>query len=111
MTTLAAPRPDTLVDLPAPRRWVITWEGQRFTEQDVTGEHLAYIALLTGVDSWEHIALDELDPSIGPLRLMWLITAFVAVRDEIIDSEPLGELIQSTRALSAEQLLDCLTFE
>jgi len=90
--------------------WQITWGDHTFTDLDITGEHTAVLALLTGVDSWEHLDLSEMGPEIGPARLMWLITAWVAVAREAAEAEDFAEIIKDVRETSVVELLNGLTF-
>lgn len=58
------------------RPWRITWRDKTWTEDDMTGQHLAVLALVAGRDDFDML---EISPSNGHQRLMMVISAFVAV--------------------------------
>lgn len=107
---LAPPDPATIDRrLPEPGSWRITWRGRVWHESDITGEHLALIALITGEDDWRALDLAEIDPKRGPYRLMLMITALVAVADRADDERKLARIIRDVREATVAELLDALT--
>lgn len=56
-------------------KWTITWGDKSWSEDDVTGQHLALVVLtMGGDDDW-----DAVRPTSGPIRLMAWIAALVSV--------------------------------
>ena len=53
--------------------WLITWGEKSWTVEDLTVAHMTAIVLGRGVDDW------EFDPSKGPMRLLYVLAALVAV--------------------------------
>lgn len=102
--------PDVLAP---PGRWRIEWQGRTWSEDDLTGAHLALVALLNGVDDWATLDVANLDPRIGPVRLMNLLAAFIAVDAGIVMANPsaLAEVIRSVGDAPAEELLAAVRFD
>lgn len=76
INTLTMPDANTFVDMPEPGAWSIQWRGIVYGEADVTGQHLAVLALIAGTDDFESL---DIDPRHGHQRLMMMIAAIVAV--------------------------------
>ena len=55
------------------------------------------------------LRLEDLDPRLGPVRLMWLITALLAVEAQADEVEALTAIIRGVREQPAERLLAALT--
>lgn len=102
MTTLAAPEPGARV------RWEIHHEGKIWRETDIRGEHLAFIALMNGEDSWKMLDLETTDPTVGPVRMMLMLTALLAVDRGVHEPDELAKVMVEVRRLTAEQLLASL---
>lgn len=91
--------------------WAIFWRGRVFSEADLTGQHLATLALLTGTDDYE--ALD-IDPRNGHQRLMQMIAAFLCVDDTSGLSDPatagdaISKAISEVSKASADEILGAL---
>lgn len=114
MTILEAPNPSTSVDLPRPGAWSLHWRGRVFRESDLTGQHLATLALLTGSDDFG--ALD-LDPRHGHQRLMQMLMAFITVESagDVADGDELADIIAAkinevSRA-SVDELLGAIRYD
>ena len=100
--------------------WTIRWRGQTWTDRDLTGQHLATLALLSGDDRFEDLSITEADlatyPGEGYMRLMNMIGAFVTVAatDGIDDPDDAHEA--AVKALAriqrapAEEILASITF-
>ena len=48
----------TATELPRPGEWSIQWRGNTYGEADVTGQHLAVLALIAGSDDFESLDID-----------------------------------------------------
>lgn len=113
MTILEAPNPSTGVDLPRPGAWSLHWRGRVYHEADLTGQHLATLALLTGNDDFE--ALD-LDPRHGHQRLMQMLMAFLTVEaaGDVVDGDELAGVIATkideVSKASVDELLGALVY-
>lgn len=113
MTIIEAPDPTTAVDLPRPGAWTIRWRGSRWTDADVTGQHLATLALLSGSDDFD--SLDP-DPRHGHQRLMQMIMALVCVQraengTEVEDvTHTLAVALDEVAKASADEILGALAF-
>ena len=63
MTDIQFPPPsvedEVLLDGP-PGTWLIVWGEYALREVDATGEHLAFISLLNGKDSWADFDLNDM---------------------------------------------------
>jgi hypothetical protein len=112
--TLTEPDLSTLVDLPRPGGWLIRWRGSEWRDTDVTGQHLATLALLAGDDSFESL---DVDPRHGHQRLMGMLTALVCVERaqdlEDVDqvAATLSAALDEVAKASADEILSALTFE
>lgn len=114
-TMLAAPPRGPSAQLPAPPStadgWSIVWRGRVWRESELTGQHLATLALLTGSDDYETL---DIDPRHGHQRLMQMIAAFVCV-DETAGLADAGDAaeaitlaIQQVSKASADEILGAL---
>jgi hypothetical protein len=114
MTILEAPTAATAVDLPRPGGWRITWRGKSWTDADVTGQHLATLALLSGTDDFAQL---DIDPRHGHQRLMSMLMALVAVdrADGLEDVDAVTDLLavalSEVAGAPADEILAALTFE
>jgi len=114
MTTLEAPNPTTAVDLPRPGGWTIRWRGARWTDADVTGQHLATLALLSGTDEFDSL---DIDPRHGHQRLMSMLMALVCVQraqnavgaDDVADT--LAVALDEVAKASADEILGALVLD
>ena len=114
MTDIQFPPPsvedEVLLDGP-PGTWLIVWGEYALREVDATGEHLAFISLLNGRDSWADFDLNDMavaDPGIGPGRLMSWIIAMVAVADGVQEVDDMARLVVAIRESSAEKIVSSL---
>lgn len=114
MTVLEAPT-GPRVDLPPPAvspGWSIEWRGRRWHESELTGQHLANMAILLGRDDFDML---DLHPGAGFQRLMNMIAVFVAV-DAAGDAEPdevqekMAMAIAEIAEASAEEILGAVRF-
>jgi hypothetical protein len=114
MTLLEAPNPTTAVDLPRPGAWSIEWRGRRWTDADVTGQHLATLALLTGSDDFESL---DVDPRHGHQRLMSMLMALICVdRSQGVDdaeavTEVMALALEEVAKASADEILGALVLD
>lgn len=110
----APPRP------PSPG-WSIHWRGRVWHESDLTVQHLAVMALLTGDDDFasldlaapeDHPAWERFKhahaPWRGYMRLFFTLVAFLAVEREKGDGAALAEIVHELQSATAEELLGCL---
>jgi hypothetical protein len=114
MTTLESPNPATAVDLPRPGGWTLEWRGRKWTDADVTGQHLATLALLTGTDDYASL---DVDPRHGHQRLMSMLMALVSVdrsqgmEDADAVAAMLTEVLQEISKASVDEILGALKFD
>jgi hypothetical protein len=114
MTVLEAPDTSTGVDLPRPGGWSLHWRGRVFRESDMTGQHLATLALISGRDDFE---LLDIDPRHGHQRLMSVLTAFVVVEasQSVADEDELAAVVASKVAevakASVDEILGAIQFD
>ena len=116
MTLLESPNTATAVDLPRPGAWSLEWRGRRFHESQVTGQHLAMLALLTGSDDFESL---DLDPRHGHQRLMQMLTVVVCidtVRASGTDDADqialiMADAIDEVSKASADEILGSLRYD
>ena len=78
--------------------WALTWGGKEWTGADLTVAHLALIVEGRLVDDW------SFDPTAGPMRLVYVLAAFIAL-DE---SRPLLGVLQELYRLNASALVAAL---
>ena len=100
--------------------WTITWGDQSWTDDDLTGQHLATLALISGDDRFESLSLtaDEVVeyPSEGYMRLMFMLSAFVTVHvcngldddDEAQEATTLA--LTDVQSSSADSILASIRF-
>lgn len=117
MSTMTAPSvpklpPPTGAPVGAPSSaWALFWRGRAYNESDLTGQHLAFLALLTGSDDYE--ALD-INPLAGHQRLMQMLTAFVCVErtagidDPAMAGDEMAAAIQEVAKASVDEILGAL---
>lgn len=79
------------VDAAPANRWRLTWGDKSWTEDDLTGAHLAVIVLIHGRDEWEVVS-----PLAGPVRLMAVLSAFIAIDEARAYPEVNAELSTAT---------------
>lgn len=99
--------------------WRITWDGKSWTDDDLTGQHLATLALISGDDRFEDLAITEDEvrtyPGQGYMRLLNMLSALVAVdvagELPIIEAqEAVVEALGRIHAASADDILGCVAF-
>lgn len=97
--------------------WRITWQGKSWTDADLTGQHLAALALISGDDRFEglRIEADEIKayPALGHQRLMNLLGALVVVDTADTfgdDQDELAAALDEIRQASADDILGCVEF-
>jgi hypothetical protein len=123
MMLLAPPDLDTRVELPRPDwSWRITWRGRSWTDNDLTGQHVAVLAILNSRDDWADLnmteAIHEAITSVidGPLRLVNMIIALASV-DRSPEGTPEDEAqevtaltIQEVRAVPMVEIISAIEF-
>lgn len=99
--------------------WTIRWQGHTWTDQDVTVEHLATLAIISGDDSFGSL---ELTPDVikdypgeGYMRLVFMLSALagVAACEGLDGDEAQGELtiaLADIQRASADSVLAAITF-
>ena len=100
--------------------WAIEWRGTTWTDDDLTGQHLATLALISGDDRFESLDITEDEvrvyPSDGYMRLMFMVSAFATVEACNGIDDPDEAQVATTRALaeiqaaSADEILGCIKF-
>lgn len=97
--------------------WRITWQGKTWTDEDLTGRHLATLALITGDDRFEDLRVDEDEirayPLLGHQRLMCLLSALVAVDTaETFDGDEseVAAALEEIAKAKADDILGCVEF-
>jgi len=110
------PDPTTVINLPRPGEWSITWRGSTLHESELTGQHLAVLSLITGSDSYEDL---DIDPRDGHQRLMMMLSAVAAVAateglDENADADAVAHIVaeamMSVTKASVDEILGSLNF-
>ena len=81
--------------------WMLTWGEREFTADDLTGDHAALICLGLGGDTW------DLRPTVGPVHLVAVLAAFVALAED----RPYAAVAAELRAERLSVLTDALTIE
>lgn len=79
-------------------KWKLSWGDKSWTEDDLTVGHVVLICQGLGEDTW------EFTPSAGPMKLLAVLAALIAV-DQQMD---LTEVMAVLGALPAEQLVAAL---
>lgn len=76
-TMLASPAAPKLPD------WSITWRGHSWSDSEITVEHLAALAVISGDDSFGALMLDPVVirdyPGQGYMRLVFMLSALAVV--------------------------------
>lgn len=100
--------------------WTIRWRGCLWTDADLTGQHLATLALISGDDRFDDLSITEAEvrayPSLGYMRLMNLLCALMAVEacDGIDDpdeaQQAIVEALAEIQAASAEEIIGAVSF-
>ena len=80
------------------RDWTITWDEHEWTPADLTVAHLALIVEGRLVDDW------AFDPTAGPMRLIYVLAAFIAVDT----GQPLRLVLEGLYGLPASTLVEAL---
>lgn len=100
--------------------WTITWGDTSWTDDDLTGQHLATLALISGDDRFEDLSItaDEIAvyPGEGFMRLMNLIAALVAVEvsgdlDDDAAQAAVAVALAEIRDASADTILGSVRFD
>jgi len=100
--------------------WSINWRGDSWTDDDLTGQHLATLALISGDDRFKNLELSEAEvtgyPSEGYMRLMFMLSAFVVVAacNEVADDDAAqaatSVALTEIQAASADEILGSISF-
>lgn len=100
--------------------WTIRWRGSEWTDADLTGQHLATLALISGDDRFEDLSITEAEvrayPSEGYMRLMNMLCALVAVdvSDDTdnpdVAQQRITEALSVIQQASAEEIIGCVSF-
>lgn len=99
--------------------WTITWRGQSWTDDDLTGLHLATLALISGDDRFEDLTITPeevaLYPALGFMRAFNLLRTFVLVAaldgtdgDEANEID--GRVLDELKAATADELIGAFAF-
>lgn len=105
-----APPTSAPVDHAEPLRWRLKWRGLTFREEDLTGEHLAVLASLNQRDEWSDLDVaGAYSPTLGPVRLMSMLTAFLVVRSGASTTEAIAGIVSMVAKASADELLSTLS--
>ena len=106
-----------MTDTITPLRWKLTWQGDTWTEEDLTVQVIAQLALISGDDRFEQLLVTEDEmaayPALGYMRLVNLLSAFVSVvtMDRFDgDQDELTAALQEIQASKAEDVLASLSF-
>ena len=78
--------------------WCLTWREHVFTQEDLTGAHVAVLCTLVR-DSW------DLSPQAGPLQLMAFLAAWLMIEDR----RPIDDVLAELHAVSINVLREALT--
>jgi hypothetical protein len=78
--------------------WLITWGGKSWTVEDWTVAHMTANVMCRGVDDW------DFDPSKGPMRLTYLIAAFIAMDED----RPIRTVVAELMALPLSTVVAAL---
>lgn len=100
--------------------WTISWRGRSWTDRDLTGQHLATLAILSGDDRFADLSITEAEiveyPRLGYMRLMNLLGALVsvAVTDGIDDpseaQDAMTKSLTEIQSASADEILGSVSF-
>lgn len=100
--------------------WTIEWHGHTWNDADLTGQHLATLALISGDDRFEDLSITEAEvrayPSLGYMRLINMLSAFVVVEatNGITDPDEAHDAalraLEQVQQASAADILAAVTF-
>jgi len=100
--------------------WQIEWRGRTWTDDDLTGQHLATLALISGDDRFESLQLtpDEVVayPTEGYMRLMFMVSALAAVDacnsldDDDEAQAATVRTLAAVQAATADEIIGCIKF-
>jgi hypothetical protein len=113
MTMIITPDEAQPEEAPLPP-WTIEWRGQVFHESDLTGRHLSVLAMIVGNDNFSML---DMDPSLGHQRLMFVITAFLAVSRVSGISDPdeaagvMAQAVAEVADAPVEEILSSIRYE
>ena len=102
------------------KEWTIRWAGHEWTPNDLTGQHLAALAIISGDDSFGSLELtpDTMIgyPAQGYMRLMFMLSALAGVTAcEGLEGDEaagmMGRVLASIQAATAEDILASITFD
>ena len=123
MSVLAAPDLDTRADLPAPDWvWRISWRGRSWTDNDLTGQHLAVLSILRTDDDWRALdipgAFAEAKASVadGYMRLVNMLIALISVdrapegTDDAQAAKATTEAIAEVTRAAASEIVGAISF-
>lgn len=112
-TMLAPPAPPKLPD------WTIRWGGYSWADSEVTVEHLAVLAVISGDDSFGSLVLDPVVvrdyPGQGYMRLVFMLSALAVVEacrglDGDEAAEMTARVMSGIQKSAAEVVLGCISF-
>lgn len=102
-------------------QWRITWGDRSWTEDDLTGQHLATLSLISGDDRFENLLITEDEvrsyPTEGYMRLMFMLATLLAVdaANELNDADEatgaVATSLQTVQQASADEILGALSFD
>lgn len=104
---------------PPLRPWRITWRGSSWTEDDLTGQHLATLAIIAGDDAFDLLRLTPVEareyPRRGFMRLMYMVSALAVTEatDGLDDEDAqrvLVETLSEIQKAPAEEIVAALSF-
>lgn len=100
--------------------WTISWEGRTWTDDDLTGQHLGTLAIISGDDRFQSLQIDEPTmreyPKEGYMRLMNMLATLIAVdavtddMDDTRAAEALAQALKSVQQAKADDILDAVRF-
>lgn len=97
--------------------WSLKWQGKSYSDADLTGQHLAALALISGDDRFEQLLVSEDEirnyPALGYMRLMMLLGAFVTVdvaNEYDGDEAEVAAALEEIQKASADDILGAVTF-
>ena len=116
MTTTMAWAPPASPNLPA---WTITWRGHSWADTDVTVEHLAALAVISGDDSFGSLNLNPVVirdyPGEGYMRLVFMLSALAVVEAcdglDGAEAEAMSvRVLSEIKKATADSVLGCIRF-
>jgi hypothetical protein len=106
-----------MTDTITPLRWKLTWHGDTWTEDDLTVQVIAQLALISGDDRFDQLLVTEDEmasyPALGYMRLVNLLSAFVSVVTMErfgSDQDELAAALEEIQRSKAEDVLASLSF-